>query len=167
MSDGGQLTARGRAATRSAPRPAVPMITCPYCRQTFGPWCAAAIEPCRMCERPLHRSLGWARPRRVVLLLETVNALQGIGVMVAGIAFVTGAITLPAGGSCLWSSLDRGYWPQVTGRVFGKKAPPRRQRLPSHQTGVCWKGPAWVHGLGGVTGISALARNFLWAKCDD
>ena len=79
------------------------MITCPYCWQTFGPWGAAAIEPCRMCERPLHRSLGWARPRRVVLLLETVNALQGIGVMVAGIAFVTGAITLPR--LCAWIAL--------------------------------------------------------------
>ena len=103
MSDGGQLTARLRPALGTARRHPVPLIKCPYCRQTFGPWGAAAIEPCRLCERPLHRSLGWARPRQVVVLLDTINACQGMAVMVAGIAFVTGGVILQR--LCAWIAL--------------------------------------------------------------
>ncbi|MBA3898349.1 MAG: hypothetical protein H0X36_14720 [Sphingomonadaceae bacterium] len=94
MTDLAQYSGTRRDAQRSGYREGMPFITCPYCRQVFGPWGRELIEPCQLCERPLHRSIGWTRPRGVVLLLETINTLQGIGMMLAGILFVIGTTTL-------------------------------------------------------------------------
>lgn len=85
------IDARSR---RRPTRPLIPFLTCPYCRQTFGPWGQEAIEPCHVCRRPLHRSLNWRRRPRVVLLLSTINALQGVGMMIAGVLFFTGNMAL-------------------------------------------------------------------------
>jgi hypothetical protein len=94
MTDLAQYSAARRDAQRSGSKVVVPYTTCPYCRQIFGPWGRELVEPCRLCERPLHRSIGWTRPRQVVLLLGTINTLQGIGMMLAGILFVIGTTTL-------------------------------------------------------------------------
>jgi len=77
-------------------------------------------------------------------------------------------LKVPARGSCLWSSLDRGYWPQISGRVLGKMRRLKRHHVASDCLLIK---PGFVgkagHVFGGVTGTSALARNLLWAKCDD
>ena len=86
-----------------ATKATIPLVKCSYCVQTFGPWGQTVIEPYGVCERPLHRSLGGTRPRQIVSLFDTINALQGIGIMLAGLAFVTGGAGLRR--LCAWVAL--------------------------------------------------------------
>ena len=62
-----------------------PSVLCAYCLTQWGPWAGQAVEPCRVCARPLYLSHllnPRANPGRVSSVLDTVNALQGI-VMIA------------------------------------------------------------------------------------
>ena len=72
-------------------RPA--QIRCSYCQQQWGPWGGDAIEPCRVCTRPLvllPAGRGDLKGPKTTGLLDGVNMVQGLVAFAAIVAFVGG-----------------------------------------------------------------------------
>jgi hypothetical protein len=60
-------------------------VCCSYCERRWGPWEPVAIQPCPWCLRPLYLTAmlnRFARKDQVSGLLDTVDAVQGIGVSI-------------------------------------------------------------------------------------
>ena len=84
-----------RKPTDSESRRRRDRVTCAYCATQWGPWTGVAIAPCPNCARPLFLTsalLRGANRAKVSGLLDSINAVQGMIVMVAIIGLILGFI---------------------------------------------------------------------------
>ena len=84
-----------RRSTDSESRRRRDRVTCAYCQTQWGPWTGVAIQACPNCARPLFLTfslLRGANRAKVSGLLDSINAVQGMIVMVAIIGIILGVI---------------------------------------------------------------------------
>jgi hypothetical protein len=75
--------------------PSHDQLVCAYCRTQWGPWTGVAIAPCPRCARPLFLTSTLLRQvsrEKVSGLLDSINAIQGMVVLLAILGLLLGLI---------------------------------------------------------------------------